>query len=166
MDSYDICSVHILQGYSTGTGAIIRLSQCQWSNPAGYHGSKSGPVLNHTKLLTSLCCVTTYDLFDPMNDKHSSIHNLISGPSIQSPNPVDDNGIHSRAVSLELGQSYDCPGASEATLKDMDKIWATTNCYHHACGCVVLLHIIISTQWTLNSRQYIIGPAGVYTYWW
>ena len=27
---------HILQGYFTGTGAIIWLPQCQWSNPEGY----------------------------------------------------------------------------------------------------------------------------------
>ena len=26
---------HILQGYFTGTGAIIWLPQCQWSNPEG-----------------------------------------------------------------------------------------------------------------------------------
>ena len=28
--------VNILQGYFTGTGAIIRLPQCQWSNPEEY----------------------------------------------------------------------------------------------------------------------------------
>ena len=28
--------MHILQGYFTGTGAIIWLPQCQWSNPEGY----------------------------------------------------------------------------------------------------------------------------------
>ena len=27
---------HILQGYITGTGAIIWLPQCQWSNPDAY----------------------------------------------------------------------------------------------------------------------------------
>ena len=27
---------HILQGYFTGTGAILWLPQCQWSNPEGY----------------------------------------------------------------------------------------------------------------------------------
>ena len=27
---------HILQGYFTGTGAIIRLPQCQWKNPEGH----------------------------------------------------------------------------------------------------------------------------------
>ena len=38
---------HILQGYFTGTGAIIWLPQCQWSNPEGY-GHK-WPVLNLSK---------------------------------------------------------------------------------------------------------------------
>ena len=28
--------IHILQGYCTGTGAILWLPQCQWSNPEGY----------------------------------------------------------------------------------------------------------------------------------
>ena len=34
----DLCGLftHILQGYFTGTGAIIWLPQCQWSNPEGY----------------------------------------------------------------------------------------------------------------------------------
>ena len=27
---------HILQGYFTGTGAIVQLPQYQWSNPEGY----------------------------------------------------------------------------------------------------------------------------------
>ena len=27
---------HIFQGYFTGTGAIMWLPQCQWSNPEGY----------------------------------------------------------------------------------------------------------------------------------
>ena len=33
-DNCDIFT-HILQGYFTGTGAIIRLPQCKWSNPEG-----------------------------------------------------------------------------------------------------------------------------------
>ena len=35
---------------------------------------------------------------------------------------VHDLPIFSRGASLALGQSYDCPSASEATLKDMGKI--------------------------------------------
>ena len=31
-----VCFTHIHQDYFTGTGAIIRLPQCQWSNPDGY----------------------------------------------------------------------------------------------------------------------------------
>ena len=32
VDSFDIVT-HILQGYFTGTGAILSLSQRQWGNP-------------------------------------------------------------------------------------------------------------------------------------
>ena len=35
LNSNDIYA-HILQGYFTGTGAIVRLPQCQWSKPEGY----------------------------------------------------------------------------------------------------------------------------------
>ena len=35
VDSCDLCN-HILQGCFTGTGAIMWLPQCQWSNPEGY----------------------------------------------------------------------------------------------------------------------------------
>ena len=33
---YVVYLIHILQGCFTGTGAIIWLPQCQWSNPEGY----------------------------------------------------------------------------------------------------------------------------------
>ena len=35
---------------------------------------------------------------------------------------LDLSYIYFRVASLALGQSYDCPSASKATLKDMDKI--------------------------------------------
>ena len=38
---------HVPQGYFTGTGAIIWLPQCQWSNPEEY--GKTQPVLHHNK---------------------------------------------------------------------------------------------------------------------
>ena len=38
---------HVIQGYFTGTGAIIGLSQCQWSNPEGYGYNQ--PVPTHNK---------------------------------------------------------------------------------------------------------------------
>ena len=34
--SLDVFFTHMLQGYFTGTGAIIWLPQCQWSNPERY----------------------------------------------------------------------------------------------------------------------------------
>ena len=32
----DLSFTYGLQGYFTGTGAIVRLPQCQWSNPEMY----------------------------------------------------------------------------------------------------------------------------------
>ena len=42
-----VSPTHILQGYFTGTGAIIRLPQCQWSNPEEYHW------MSHMNLFTT-----------------------------------------------------------------------------------------------------------------
>ena len=55
------------------------------------------------------------------------------------------NYIHHRVASLALGQSYDCPSASEATLKDMGKI-----CHpliitkHNKVGRVQIIHGLYS----------------------
>ena len=35
MNSYEVF-IHIHQGYFAGTGAIVRLPQCQWSKPGGF----------------------------------------------------------------------------------------------------------------------------------
>ena len=41
--------IYIIQGYFTGTGVILRLPQCQWSNPEGYGWNRS--LHNPTKTL-------------------------------------------------------------------------------------------------------------------
>ena len=44
---------HILQGYFTGTGAIVRLPQCQWSKPEGYgHIDRHLTTPKHSKART------------------------------------------------------------------------------------------------------------------
>ena len=48
LDSHNLFT-HILQGYFTGTGAIIWLPQCQWSNPEGYGLIQPSPNHNKTK---------------------------------------------------------------------------------------------------------------------
>ena len=45
---------HILQGYFTGTGAIIRLPQWQWSNPEGY-GQMYHMNLQELKINHNIC---------------------------------------------------------------------------------------------------------------
>ena len=61
----DLCDVfpHILQGCFTGTGSIVWLPQCQWSNPEEYghnlteynHNGIQQSV-NHVCLYTGVCC--------------------------------------------------------------------------------------------------------------
>ena len=46
MNSYEVF-IHIHQGCFAGTGAIVRLPQCQWSEPDGY--GKIGQCITTTK---------------------------------------------------------------------------------------------------------------------
>ena len=44
---------HILQDYFTGTGAILRLPQCQWSNPEGYGSIDPKNLLGTHDIITT-----------------------------------------------------------------------------------------------------------------
>ena len=52
--SIHLMTYHIIQGSFTATGAIIRLPQCQWSNPEGY-GLKSTDI--QPKQGTTMCII-------------------------------------------------------------------------------------------------------------
>ena len=52
MNSHEVF-IHIHQGYFAGTGAIVRLPQCQWSKPDGYGKiSQCITTLKHSKAKT------------------------------------------------------------------------------------------------------------------
>ena len=52
MNSHEVF-IHIHQGYFAGTGAIVRLPQCQWSKPDGYGKiSQCITTTNHSKAKT------------------------------------------------------------------------------------------------------------------
>ena len=52
MNSHEVF-IHIHQGYFAGTGAIVRLSQCQWSKPDGYGKiSQCITTTKHSKAVT------------------------------------------------------------------------------------------------------------------
>ena len=61
-----------------------------------------------------------------------------------------------RVASLALGQSYDCPSANEATLKDMGKIYKYQTTTKHTKAKA--LHIISSTQ---VSDSHLSSPAAL-----
>ena len=72
MNSHEVF-IHIHQGCFAGTGAIVRLPQCQWSKPDGYR--KISPCITTTKhskaktvcIFLGIYCITTVFLSAVMN---------------------------------------------------------------------------------------------------
>ena len=66
MNSHDVF-IHIHQGCFAGTGAIVRLPQCQWSKPDGYGKiSQCITTTKHSKAKTvciflGIFCMTTFE---------------------------------------------------------------------------------------------------------
>ena len=69
--SQDLCDwfIHILQGCITGTGAIIWLPLCQWSNPEGY-GYINGLYQTTTKHNKAWTVCIMWGMHDDVKWKH------------------------------------------------------------------------------------------------
>ena len=70
MNSHEVF-IHIHQGCFAGTGAIVRLPQCQWSKPDGYGKiSQCITTTKHSKAKTvciflGICCTYTFSKLIP-----------------------------------------------------------------------------------------------------
>ena len=70
MNSHEV-SIHIHQGFFAGTGAIVRLPQCQWSKPDGYGKiSQCITTTKHSKAKTVCIFLEVYCM------RHSTLTNL------------------------------------------------------------------------------------------
>ena len=66
MNSYEVF-IHIYQGCFAGTGAIVRLPQCQWSKPDGYGKiSQCITTTKHSKAKTMCIFLGIYCKFAPV----------------------------------------------------------------------------------------------------
>ena len=67
--------IHILQGCFAGTGAIVRLPQCQWSKPDGYGKiSQCITTTKHSKAITVCIFLGIYCIYsDPLSNVTPSI---------------------------------------------------------------------------------------------
>ena len=83
MNSYEVF-IHIHQGCFAGTGAIVRLPQCQWSKPDGYGKiSQCITTTKHSKAVTvciflGICCNWEYyhccpSVISPCNSPDDSV---------------------------------------------------------------------------------------------
>ena len=77
MNSHEVF-IHIYQGFFAGTGAIVRLPQCQWSKPDGYGKiSQCITTTKHSKAKTvciflgiyCICNYVTAKIANPSNNE-------------------------------------------------------------------------------------------------
>ena len=81
MNSHEVF-IHIHQGCFAGTGAIVRLPQCQWSKPDGYGKiSQCITTTKHSKAKTvciflGIYCTTTMTLWFWLQHNRSFLRNI------------------------------------------------------------------------------------------
>ena len=76
MNSHEVF-IHIRQGCFAGTGAIVRLPQCQWSKPDGYGKiSKCLTTTKHSKAKTVCIFLGIYCIADSFDGSISTIRGL------------------------------------------------------------------------------------------
>ena len=79
MNSHEVF-IHIHQGCFAGTGAIVRLPQCQWSKPGGYGKiSQCITTAKHSKAKTVCIFLGVYcSTLEEKDGIHSGMLNLIT----------------------------------------------------------------------------------------
>ena len=76
MNSHEVF-IHIHQGCFDGTGAIVRLPQCQWSKPDGYGKiSQCITTTKHSKAKTVCIFLGIYCIYTPTTSHHHIAHYL------------------------------------------------------------------------------------------
>ena len=84
MNSHEVF-IHIHQGCFAGTGAIVRLPQCQWSNPDGYGKiSQCITTTKHSKAQTVCIFLGIYCTPPDLNSYHCPWTQYVDfGPKVQ-----------------------------------------------------------------------------------
>ena len=81
MNTYEVF-IHIYQGCFAGTGAIVRLPQCQWSKPGGYGKiSQCITTTKHSKAKTVCIFLGIYCIMDTLR-QHETLRIVALLPSV------------------------------------------------------------------------------------
>ena len=122
MNSHEVF-IHIHQGCFAGTGAIVRLPQCQWSKPDGYGTiSQCITTTKHSKAKTvciflGIYCISPnifviehlmmmYYLPIPLFDEYSILHRIL----ICFIKPGLDAVVQSALIGIMLSKNQYCTG--------------------------------------------------------
>ena len=107
MNSHEVF-IHIHQGYFAGTGAIVRLPQCQWSKPDGYGKiSQCTTTTKHNKAKTVCIFLGIYCMLRTrLKTSSSHLWDLLSRPSVSSLTVQQLGFNHFYSLWLALGTNF------------------------------------------------------------
>ena len=109
MNSHEVF-IHIHQGCFAGTGAIVRLPQCQWSKPDGYGKiSQCITTTKHSKAKTVCIFLGIYCSVGSMLKRHDSIANVLELRFLCIKSSMYDNHFDANACkNCQFDQKKDC----------------------------------------------------------
>ena len=99
--------IHIHQGCFAGTGAIVRLPQCQWSKPDGYGKiSQCITTTKHSKTKTVCIFLGIYCMVN--NDRHGLVCKRFHGtlPSKCASQLINFTAMHRKVLRNDTSQRY------------------------------------------------------------
>ena len=151
MNSYEVF-IHIHQGCFAGTGAIVRLPQCQWSKPDGYEKiSQCITTTKHSKAKTvciflGIYCTHVWELFIFGHTRHL-LHGCVSECSASRNQRIE--------IRPDIHKSLLCP-ICRTCVEIIGKRWKTI-CTPHLCTkwqWTVHTSTLYNILWIRKSRHY------------
>ena len=106
MNSHEVF-IHIHQGCFAGTGAIVRLPQCQWSKPDGYgKTSQCITTTKHSKAKTvciflGIYCICVIEMWQLIWFEHVLDHTIATTEKLTSVRTISSNIENNRSNNFQ-----------------------------------------------------------------
>ena len=143
MNSHEVF-IHIHQGCFAGTGAIVRLPQCQWSKPDGYGKiSQCRTTTKHSKAVTVCIFLGIYCIYKSCQD----IFPLFCKFLISCLNEVSQRNCftlycviyHKYGPRMWLKEIFDLQWLGHVTSIDLVSIFAQFGCHLNLTYVLIIL---------------------------
>ena len=138
MNSHEVF-IHIHQGCFAGTGAIVRLPQCQWSKPDGYGKiSQCITTTKHSKAKTVCIFLGIYCIWHLWHDCTMSIINMSAYKLLGCTYISHQESFFKFLKTADLKIVQSCDTLTEETNTN----WSKIGYYHYHCDARGLISMI------------------------